>query len=84
MSEKFADVIDQSIKYGGGPPKVRGTLDRVAQLIHIIEDGESVLVHAGAADTTLARELRAIRDAYVATLQPLLKDLSEPDSEASS
>jgi ppGpp synthetase/RelA/SpoT-type nucleotidyltranferase len=81
MSEKCADTIDPSIKYGGGPQPYRGTLDEAAQLIHGIEDAESALVHAGA-DTTPARKLRDIREESVAILQALLKDLSESNWEA--
>jgi hypothetical protein len=84
VSEKCADMIDPSIKYGGGPQPMRGTLDQAAQEIHRIENAESALVNAGAADTTHARTLRDIRDKYAAILQLLLKDLSESDSEASS
>lgn len=84
MSEKCADMIDQAIKYGGGPPPVRGILDRAAQQVHRIEDAESALLHAGVADTMLARELHEIRNEYVAILQSLLKDLSESDWGASS
>lgn len=84
ICEKCADMIDQAIKYGGGPPLVRGILDRVAQQVKRIEDAESALVNAGAADTARARKLRDIRDQYVATLQSLLKDLSESDLETSS
>ena len=84
MSEKCADMIDPSIKYGGGPQPVRDTLDEATQLIHSIEDAESALVNAGAADTTPARKLREIRDESAAILQTLLKDLTESDWETSS
>jgi putative GTP pyrophosphokinase len=84
LSEKCADMIDPSIKYGGGPQPYRGTLDQAAQLIHDIEDGESAFVNAGSADTTSARKLRDIRDKSAAILQSLLKALTESDLEASS
>lgn len=77
MCKKCADIIDPAIKYGGGPEPARSVLDRAAHQIHRIESVESELAQAGVANSTLAQELRDIRNAYIANLQDFLKDLTE-------
>lgn len=83
MCEKCADIVDPAVKYGGGPQSLRSTLDRAAEQVHQIEDVESSLARAGAADGKLATELRDIRDAYVTKLQSLVKELGELEQESS-
>jgi putative GTP pyrophosphokinase len=84
MCEKCADIINPAIKYGGGPEPARSVLDRAARQIQLIENVESELAQAGAADSAPAHELRDIRNAYMADLQALVKDLTEPDRSFSS
>lgn len=43
LSEKFSDVIDPAIKYGGGDPKVLESLSVASQEIVQVEIAESVL-----------------------------------------
>jgi putative GTP pyrophosphokinase len=83
MSEKCADIIDPSIKYGGGQPDVRVVLDNGAELIQEIENVESKLASAGAADSELAHQLKALRNEYVTKMQSWIKDLSDTGTEAS-
>ena len=79
MCEKCADTVDPAVKYGGGPATVRRVLDRAAEYVRRIEDLESEFARAGAATSTLALELRDIRNEYVADLQSLVKDLTGLD-----
>lgn len=74
MSEKLADTIDPSIKYGGGPMRVHQILDKAATQVHLIEDLEATLARVGASDGVIAEQLRETRDKYVSTLQTLIKD----------
>jgi len=81
MSEKLADLIDPSIKYGGGPLRVRKVLDNASTQVGIVEDLEAKLARAGASNGVIARQLRDTRDDYVATLRSLIEDLNESDTE---
>jgi hypothetical protein len=57
-------------------------LERAAQQIYAIENVESDLARAGAANSELAHGLRDIRNDYVTTLQSLVKELSKSNWEA--
>jgi len=83
ISEKFADRIDPAIKYGGGELPVRQTLENVSTLIERIEIQEAKLARVGASDGVFARELRDIRDDYVATLRSIIEKF-ESEAEESS
>jgi len=84
LSEKCADVFDPSIKYGGGPPAVRETLDSLSELAGVIEEAESDLVHAGVSDGEFAQRLRSLRDECATALQLLLKDLDDLNRDSPS
>jgi ppGpp synthetase/RelA/SpoT-type nucleotidyltranferase len=71
------------VQYGGGPEELRTTLDEAAELIHQIEDVEASLAREGAADSVLSARLRDIRHEYVAKLQSVVKNLSQPERESS-
>jgi len=81
VSEKLADVVDHSIKYGGGPLAVRELLDRASEQIRQMEEAESVLVRAGGSNGKLAHQLGDVRNGYAAKLQLLLKKLDDPDPD---
>jgi ppGpp synthetase/RelA/SpoT-type nucleotidyltranferase len=66
LSEKFADLIDASIKYGGGPPSVREALDRGSTMVGIVEKLELAVRNAD-----IAEQLREAREEYVRNLQAL-------------
>ncbi len=83
LCEKCADMFDPSVKYGGGPGPLQTNLQRVAELIHAIEDDEASLARAGATDSKLAATLRDVRHEYVIQLESLLKELSDSDGEPS-
>jgi len=84
MCEKCADIIDPAVKYGGGPAMVRAVLDRASESVNRIEEVESALARAGAANSTLAEELRTARNEYVIDLQAFVKDLTESKLGSSS
>ncbi|MEA2164396.1 MAG: pyrophosphokinae [Thermoanaerobaculia bacterium] len=71
-SEKLADVIDPSIKYGGGPENARRVLDRAAAMAYKIEELEAKLLRIGASDGEVAQELRETRDEYISNLRSLM------------
>jgi putative GTP pyrophosphokinase len=78
LSEKFADVVDASVKYGGGPLSVRQLLDRVASLIIRIENFEpalptSVIINAD--------HLREMREEYASNLRSMMKEINDSDWE---
>jgi ppGpp synthetase/RelA/SpoT-type nucleotidyltranferase len=83
MCEKCADISDPSLKYGAGPQPLRNSLDKSAELIHQIEDLESLLARAGVTDGKVAAELRDVRQEYVTTMQSLVSELSELEPESS-
>jgi len=59
---------------------MRSTLERAAEQVHRMEAIELTLAQSGAAaDSSLARELRAIGDEYVTNLRLLLTELDETD-----
>jgi GTP pyrophosphokinase len=85
MCEKFADVSDPALKYGGGPEHAR---DALAGASRVIEDMEAVeaglarasgLERAGVDVDAIAQGVRAMRNAYLNTLQSLLNEPIEPD-----
>jgi ppGpp synthetase/RelA/SpoT-type nucleotidyltranferase len=71
-SEKLADVLDPSIKYGGGPMSVRQILDRAATMARTIEVLEAKVARIGASDGEIARELRETRDEYISNLHSMI------------
>jgi putative GTP pyrophosphokinase len=72
-SEKLADVIDPSIKYGGGSVAVRRVLDRASTMARSIEALEAKLARIGASDGEIAQELRETRDEYISNLHSLIR-----------
>jgi ppGpp synthetase/RelA/SpoT-type nucleotidyltranferase len=75
MSEKLADTIDPSIKYGGGPMPVRQLLESAATQTHHIEEVEAELARTGVIDREIAQQMREARDEYLSTVHSILKDL---------
>jgi putative GTP pyrophosphokinase len=75
MSEKYADVIDPAIKYGGGPGRWRANLDELAEAIGHLEAVEVRLIRKGAADGEAGQVLREGRVVLVGRLQAILKNL---------
>lgn len=84
MSEKCADIIHPSVKYGGGPEAVRRVLANTAEQVRRIEELEAALGLTDAADGEIAREIRSIRNDFAVILQSAIKGLSDADPEAFS
>jgi ppGpp synthetase/RelA/SpoT-type nucleotidyltranferase len=85
MSERLADIVDPSIKYGGGSMPVRELLDRAATLALLIEELEVRLAGVGESDGVIAQQqLHAIREVYANSLQSAIKALNDISLEASS
>lgn len=82
MSEKLADILDPSIKYGGGPVRVHQILDSVATQARQIEELEARLARVGASDGVIAEQLREARDKYVSNLHSTIKKLNDTGLEA--
>jgi putative GTP pyrophosphokinase len=82
MSEKLADTIDPSIKYGGGPTPVRELLDAATTNGRQIEELEARLARIGLTDGALAEQLRETRDRYVISLHSIIEKLTGTDPEA--
>jgi len=76
ISEKLSDVIDPSIKYGGGSLSVRKTLDRAATVIGVLEKLEFVLRNAN-----ITEQLRETREEYVDALRSLIKEMDDSGLE---
>lgn len=64
LCEKFADLIDPAIKYGGGPGALRKLLDMAMMQIVEIEKLELQARGAAAVDTNRADQIRAMREDY--------------------
>lgn len=84
MSEKCADIIDPSIKYGGGPTSVRQFLDTAATQVSRIEELEAEFARTGATDGLVAQQLRETRDEFASILQSIIKDVNDAGLEAFS
>lgn len=56
ISEKLSDIRDPSIKYGGGTPEQRESLDRLSSLVAALEQGQIVASRVNSQATKL-REL---------------------------
>jgi ppGpp synthetase/RelA/SpoT-type nucleotidyltranferase len=84
MSERLADIVDPSIKYGGGSIPVREVLDGAATLARLIEELEVKLAGVGVSDGVNAQQLRETREAYANSLQSAIKALNDISLEASS
>jgi ppGpp synthetase/RelA/SpoT-type nucleotidyltranferase len=78
MSEKLADTIDPSIKYGGGPTTVRHILDKVTTQARLFEELEAELAHEVG---TLVEQVRDTRDKFVRDLHSIINDLKDTDLE---
>jgi len=76
LSEKSADVIDASIKYGGGPPSVREVLDGAATMVGVVEELELAVRTAD-----IAERLREAREEFASNMRSTLKALNEADLE---
>lgn len=44
LSETWADALDQSIKYGGGPPEIQENLRLKSEIVALIETGQQRLL----------------------------------------
>jgi hypothetical protein len=44
FSETWADALDQSIKYGGGPPEIQENLRLKSEIVALIESGQRRLL----------------------------------------
>jgi putative GTP pyrophosphokinase len=82
LCEKFADVVDPAIKYGGGPSDARRTLDAVAMLIARIEAAELAFAGPGKSPDSDAQELRQLREEYERTLTGIIKAFAERELES--
>jgi GTP pyrophosphokinase len=80
MSEKCADVIDSSIKYGGGPALVREVLDKAAIQVLRMEELELIVTRA-APDGVVVQQLRDTRVEFETILQSIIKGLTDADLE---
>jgi putative GTP pyrophosphokinase len=76
LSEKFADVMDASIKYGGGPLTVRGFLDRATTTVGLMEQLEPAPSSAN-----ITEQLREMREEFVSILRSTVKALNDADLE---
>ena len=79
MCEKFADLIDPSIKYGAGPDNVRRVLNRVGTLVEGMERLELLLADKGAAGAQIAQELHNAGEDYVKLISSILKEITPHD-----
>lgn len=57
ISEKYADLYGSEIKYGGGEPNIRSTLEQLSKLVAVYEDIERQVVRPDASPSV--RKLRA-------------------------
>jgi len=78
VSEKLADVIDPSIKYGGGPAEVRQSLDRMTTIVGLIEKLEMVVQRSA----SITEQLGEIREEYANNLRLIAKQLIDSGLEA--
>jgi len=81
MCEKFADIIDPAIKYGGGPPRVQASLSKLATVIEAMEALEGVVAGAGTAYNDTAEDLRRLRLKFAAALTTLVAEIPALDPE---
>jgi hypothetical protein len=78
LSEKLSDLIDPSIKYGGGPDRDRETLGNTSRSIAEEEDFERrVAQESGAPAERLRNQLRTFREGMISDLQTLIDKLAE-------
>lgn len=61
ISEKLADAVDQTVKYGGGPDETRATLEIYSNAVKSIEDSELELIRARREHAQLEREANVIQ-----------------------
>ncbi|MBV9493355.1 MAG: RelA/SpoT domain-containing protein [Acidobacteria bacterium] len=80
ICEKFADVVDPAIKYGGGPPDVRGTLDAATTLIARIEALEAALTELNS--TFGSTELHQMKLEYLTRLTEIIAAVTNGEPEA--
>lgn len=67
LSEKFADVVDPAIKYGGGDERIQGTLVNASVVVSEIEQMEAVVANltaraTGPMPSEVQNRLATIRD----------------------
>ncbi len=72
LSEKLADVVDPSIKYGGGPEELRTFLDRLSKTIADVEALELQRVSVGQ-----RKELRSVKQQLRKLLKDVIVDISK-------
>lgn len=65
LSEKYSDVVNPSIKYGGGPEEVRSILDTISQFVGQTEELEESIHDTRQQDTTgeFAKEIENLQAA---------------------
>ncbi len=71
LSEKLSDVVDPSIKYGGGDTEPRGMLNNISSLIARIERLEEEAPTAASANN-----LAAFRSEVYSSLQSIIRGLA--------
>jgi ppGpp synthetase/RelA/SpoT-type nucleotidyltranferase len=76
LSEKLADVIDPSIKYGGGPASDREILDSAASLASQIEKLELT-----ARSARITKRLREMREELADILRSNIKEMDDSGLE---
>lgn len=72
LSEKFADAVDPSVKYGGGPPQLRSELDQFAKMVAQAESLEEMLLSAGASHADVLERLTSVRSAIESKYKHLI------------
>jgi putative GTP pyrophosphokinase len=83
LSEKFADLVDAAVKYGGGPAELRQFLDRLSKLVADSEDHhremdvrlERARSDPNASDVGEVEEMRIEADRIKTEVAELLVDL---------
>jgi ppGpp synthetase/RelA/SpoT-type nucleotidyltranferase len=79
LSEKLSDLINPSIKYGGGSDQLRESLDNASRIIGREEDLErGVAQSSGSAAERLRHELKMFREGMNSDLQTVIRELTEP------
>lgn len=80
ISEKYADTVDPSVKYGGGTPSVRKTLNTTTDLIRAVEYLERKFAQRSDVSPDDVAGLVEMRNDLVVILTSMIEDLdTEPE-----
>jgi putative GTP pyrophosphokinase len=77
LSEKLSDIVDPSVKYGGGPELLKSTLLRLSDVVAAMEKLEATAMRRLESHSTPADELYAQLDAQIVKNKSQFKDILE-------